>query len=331
LKRFIRNVFLLGFLIAAAAAGYVWWYLSTPLTMSQVPVSVEIPRGATLRTALNELEKAGVSVHRREFVFLTRAFGRERDLKAGMYLLSRAPTPVELLEKLTRGDVSQGEVRLIEGWTIWQFRGALDNHPDLRHDTKGLDDAEILKRIGAAEPHPEGLFFPDTYLFAKGSSDLAVLRSAYRAMQRHLAAEWQARDANVPYKTPYEALTMASIIEKETGVAAERDQIGGVLINRLRIGMRLQVDPTIIYGLGPEFDGNLRKKHLVEDAPYNTYTRAGLPPTPIAMPGLASLHAATHPAKTDAMYYVSRGDGSSHFSRNITEHNRAVTKYQLKR
>ena len=315
----------------AAIVAYGTWYLRTPLAMSQTPLEVEIPRGASLRSAVMELEKAGLQVHRRQFELLVRGFWRERDLKAGNYLLAKAPTPIELLEKLTRGDVMQAEVRLIEGWTFAQFRSALDSHADLRHDTQGLDAAEVLKRVQATEPHPEGLFFPDTYLFAKGSSDTAVLRGAYRAMQRHLAAEWQARHQNVPYRTPYEALIMASIIEKETGLPAERDQIGGVLVNRLRIGMRLQVDPTIIYGLGESFDGNLKKKHLLQDAPYNTYTRAGLPPTPIAMPGLASLRSALRPAKTDAMYYVSRGDGSSQFSRSINEHNGAVRKYQLKR
>jgi UPF0755 protein len=314
-----------------AAVGYGCWYATTPLAMRQAPLEVEIPRGASLRSIVNILENAGLRVHRREFLLLVRAFGRERDIKAGTYLLARSPTPIELLEKLTRGDVMQAEVRLIEGWTFTQFRAALDAHPDLKHDTGDLEDSEVLARLQAAEPYPEGLFFPDTYLFAKGSSDLAVLRGAYRAMQRHLAAEWQARQPSVPYRSPYEALIMASIIEKETGQPAERDQIGGVLVNRLRIGMRLQVDPTIIYGLGDSFDGNLKKKHLLEDAPYNTYTRAGLPPTPIAMPGLASLRAALQPAKTDAMYYVSRGDGSSQFSRSITDHNRAVTKYQLKR
>jgi UPF0755 protein len=178
--------------------------------------------------------------------------------------------------------------------------------------------------------HPEGLFFPDTYLFGKGASDLAVLRRSYGAMARHRKEEWEARDTTVPYRSPYEALIMASIIEKETGQAGERDMIGGVLVNRLRIGMRLQVDPTIIYGLGAAFDGNLKRSHLLEDGPYNTYTRAGLPPTPIAMPGLASLRAAVRPGKTDAMYYVSRNDGSSHFSRTLEEHNRAVARYQLR-
>jgi UPF0755 protein len=331
LKTFFKTLLALVLLGVAAVTWYGSWYLRTPLDMRQAPLEVEIPRGASLRSIVNNLENAGLQVRRREFVLLVRSFGRERDIKAGNYLLARSPTPLELLEKITRGDVMQAEVRLIEGWTFTQFRNLLDSHQDLKHDTKGLDDAEVLKRLQAAEPHPEGLFFPDTYLFAKGSSDTAVLRSAYRAMQRHLKAEWDARQPNVPYKTPYEALIMASVIEKETGQAAEREQIAGALVNRLRIGMRLQVDPTIIYGLGGDFDGNLRKKHLLEDAPYNTYTRAGLPPTPIAMPGAASLRAALRPAKTDALYYVSRGDGSSQFSRNLAEHNRAVTKYQLKR
>jgi UPF0755 protein len=331
LKALLKTLFALLFLAVPAILVYGFWYTRTPLPMKQTPLEVEIPRGAGLRTALAELQKAGLEVERRQFELLARGFGRERDIKAGNYQFARAPTPLELLDKLTRGDVTQAEVRLIEGWTFAQFRAALDAHPDLKHDSKGLGDAELLKRIQAAEPHPEGLLFPDTYLFAKGSSDIAVLRRAYRAMQRHLKAEWEARAPNVPYKSPYDALIMASIIEKETGAASEREQIGGVLVNRLRIGMRLQVDPTIIYGLGENFDGNLRKKHLLQDAPYNTYTRAGLPPTPIAMPGLASLRAAVRPAKTDAMYYVSRGDGTSQFSRNISEHNGAVRKYQLKR
>jgi UPF0755 protein len=317
-------------IVILAAGGYGAWYLTSPLSVAQLPVEVEIPRGASLRVAVERLDKAGIKVRATQFELLARAFGRSRDLKAGNYQFAAAMTPVELLEKLTRGDVTQAEVRLIEGWTFAQFRAALDASPDLRHDTLGVADAEILSRLQAAEKHPEGLFFPDTYLFAKGSSDLAVLRRAYRAMQRHLAAEWDTRQSNVPYRSAYEGLIMASIIEKETGRASERDTIGGVLINRLRIGMRLQVDPTVIYGLGATFDGNLKKIHLVTDGPYNTYTRAGLPPTPIAMPGIASLRSAMRPAKTDAFYYVSRGDGSSHFSRTIDEHNRAVAKYQLK-
>ena len=324
---------LLGLAILAliGAAGYAAWYVSTPLALASVPVEVEIPRGASLRGVMDALESAGIRVRRFEFETLARALRKERAIKAGSYEIAEPATPTELLEKLTRGDVTQAEVRLIEGWTFGQFRAALDASPDLRHDTAGLEDTQILARLQAPEPHPEGLFFPDTYLFGKGSSDLAVLRRAYLAMQRHLKREWDAKMPELPYQTPYEALIMASIIEKETGKPEERDLIGGVLVNRLRIGMRLQVDPTIIYGLGTSFDGNLKRTHLTEDGPYNTYTRAGLPPTPIAMPGLASLRSAVRPAKTDALYYVSRGDGTSQFSRNLNEHNRAVSKYQLKK
>jgi UPF0755 protein len=324
----LKTLFTLVVLAAAAVAGYGAWYLGTPVTMRKYPVEIEIPRGAGFRTAMEQLEKSGVAMRRYEFELLARAFGKVRDIKAGSYEIAQPVTPLQLLEKLTRGDVTQAEVRLIEGWTFAQFRAALDASPHLRHDTKGMDDAQILARLQATETHAEGLFFPDTYLFGKGSSDIAVLRRSYRAMARHLQDEWEARDAKVPYRTPYEALIMASIIEKETGQAGERDLIGGVLVNRLRIGMRLQVDPSVIYGLGASFDGNLKRNHLVEDGPYNTYMRAGLPPTPIAMPGLASLRSAMRPAKTDALYYVSRNDGSSQFSRTLEEHNRAVAKYQ---
>lgn len=315
-------------LAVAAAAGYAAWYVSEPLDAARLPVEVEIPRGAGFRAAVEQLEKAGIRVRPYEFELLARALRRERDIKAGSYEIAQPVTPTELLDKLTRGDVTQAEVRLIEGWTFAQLRASLDASPDLRHETTGLEDTQVLALLQAAEPHPEGLFFPDTYLFAKGSSDLRVLRRAYRAMQRHLLEEWEARSANLPYRSPYEALIMASIIEKETGKASERELIGGVLVNRLRIGMRLQADPTVIYGLGSSFDGNLKKIHLLEDGPYNTYTRAGLPPTPIAMPGLASLRSALRPGKTEALYYVSRGDGSSQFSRTLDEHNRAVNRFQ---
>jgi UPF0755 protein len=327
LKAFLALVVL----AVLAAAGYAAWYVSTPLQLARLPLDFEIAPGTGLRGAIDQLERAGVRVQRYEFELLARALRRERGVKAGSYELTQAPTPRQLLDKLTRGDVTQAEVRLIEGLTFAQFRELLNASPDLRHDSTALSDAEILTRIQAPETHPEGLFFPDTYLFARGSSDLAVLRRSYRAMQRHIKADWEGREPNLPYRSLYEALIMASIIEKETGRETERDQIAGALVNRLRIGMRLQVDPTVIYGLGASFNGNLKKVHLLTDGPYNTYTRAGLPPTPIAMPGRASLRAALHPAKTDALYYVSRGDGSSHFSRNLTEHNRAVNKYQLKR
>jgi len=325
----LKTFFLLVLLVVLAAGGYGAWYVSSPVRMAAEATEIEVPPRMGFRATVALLERSGVRVRPYHFEALARLLGRERDIKAGNYLLTQPLTPVDLLDKLTRGDVTQAEVRLIEGWTFAQLRSALDESPDIKHDTKGIEDAEILKRIQAPESHPEGLFFPDTYLFARGSSDLAVFRRAYRAMQRHLQNEWNARAPEAPYKTPYEALVMASIIEKETGRPEERNQIAGVLVNRLRIGMRLQVDPTVIYGLGAAFDGNLKRVHLLEDGPYNAYTRAGLPPTPIAMPGLASLRAALRPGKTDALYYVSRGDGTSQFSRNLNDHNRAVSKYQL--
>jgi UPF0755 protein len=311
------------------AAAYAAWYVQTPVAVSQLPVEFEIPPRSGFRAAAARIDAAGVRVGPLQFELLARALGRAHEVKAGVYELASAPTPLELLDKLSRGEVAQAEVRFIEGWDFRQLRAALDASPFLRHDTRGWPDGQVLQKLGAGETHPEGLFFPDTYAFAKRSSDLEVLRRAYEAMRRHLQREWAERDPRTPYKAPYEALIMASIVEKETGRAAERDMIGGVLVNRLRIGMMLQADPTVIYGLGESFDGNLKKIHLQTDGPYNSYTRAGLPPTPIAAPGLGALRAALKPAKTDALYYVARGDGTSEFSRTLDEHNRAVRKYQL--
>jgi UPF0755 protein len=331
LLSFLRKLFLLGFLAALAIGGYAAWYALTPIDTPRFPAEFQVTAGSGLRSTARQIEASGIPLGRYQFEILTRILGKSGEIKAGSYELTAATNPLQLLDKLTRGDVTQGGVTLIEGWTFRQFRAAMAATADLRGDSRDLQDAEILKRIGATETHPEGLFFPDTYLFGKGSSDFDVFGRAYRTMQRKLAAEWAARDPKVPFKTPYEALTMASIVEKETGAASERDMIAGVLVNRLRIGMRLQADPTVIYGMGTKFDGNLRKKDLLEDGPYNSYARAGLPPTPISMPGVASLRAAMRPAQTQAVYYVSKGDGTSQFSNTLDEHNRAVGKYQLKR
>src|SRR3989442_8505894 len=236
-------------LVMLAPAGYSAWNALSPLSVIKLPVEVEVPLGRGFRAAVDQLEHAGVAIHRREFEVLARVLGQDRDIKAGSYEIAVPLTPVELLDKLTRGDVAQAEVRLIEGWTFAQIRAALNASADLRHHSAELDDARILVQLDVPEEQPEGLFFPDTYLFAKGSSDMAVLRRAYRAMQRDLKAEWEARNASLPYRTPYEALIMASIIEKETGLAVERDMIGGVLVNRLRICLPLQRDHTGIYGL----------------------------------------------------------------------------------
>ncbi len=327
--RFLGFLLLAAVAVVVAAGAYAWWYVTTPVVVARLPIEFEVTQGASFRTAAQKIEEQGILVGRYPFELLARVLQRDADIKAGSYELTASVTPMQLLDKLTRGDVTQADVKVIEGWTFRQMRAALDASPFLRHDTLGLVDAEVLKRLGAVESHPEGLFFPDTYLFSKGASDLRVLHRAYGAMSRHLAQEWGARDSSVPYHSPYEALIMASIVEKETGRASERERIAGVLVNRLRIGMLLQVDPSVIYGLGDRFDGNLKKIHLLTDGPYNTYTRAGLPPTPIALTGQASLRAALRPAKTDSLYYVARGDGTSAFSRTLEEHNRAVRKYQL--
>ncbi len=327
---YVRLILALAFLGLLAAAGYGAWYVTTPVQVAALPLQFEIPAGSGLRAAVRRMEQAGVEVRPLQFELLARALGREPEIRAGYYEITAPVTPLELLDKLARGEVMQAELQLIEGSTFGQLRAALNASSVLRHDTAGLSDAELLKRVGASEWHPEGLFFPDTYVFARGASDLTVLRRAYRVMQKQLSQEWAQRTANVPYRTPYEALIMASIVEKETGRAEDREQIAGVLVNRLRIRMALQTDPTVIYGLGERFDGNLKKVHLKTDGPYNTYTRPGLPPTPIALPGQASLRAALRPASTSALYYVSRGDGTSQFSRTLKEHNRAVSQYQPK-
>ena len=327
--RSLRILLSVAILATLAAWAYGAWYVYAPVPVASLPVEFEVPAGSSLRATARSLERAGLVTRPLHFEIYARMTGRADQIKAGNYEITAPASPAALLDKLTRGAVMQAELRIIEGWNVLQLRATLDASPYLRHDSESLGDVELLARIGATEHHPEGLFFPDTYLFARGSSDLAVLRRAYHAMQRHLAEEWTQRAADVPYKTPYEALVMASIVEKETGRAEERERIAGVLVNRLRIGMALQTDPTVIYGLGKDFDGNLKRIHLTSDGPYNTYTRPGLPPTPIALPGLASLRAALRPAPTKALYYVSRGDGTSEFSRNLEEHNRAVSKYQL--
>ena len=274
-------------------------------------------------------------VHADLLVALARLSGRDTQIKAGSYEIENGITPLALIDKLTRGDVTMQELGIPEGWTFRQFRAALDAHAGVVHATQGMDDAALLASLergggSSASPpiHPEGWFFPDTYLFAKGAKDIDILRRAHRAMKKRLATEWERRAPGLPYANSYEALIMASIVEKETGQAKERPQIAGVFVNRMRRGMLLQTDPTIIYGLGAGFDGNLRKRDLQADGPYNTYTRAGLPPTPIALPGLAAIQAALKPARTDALFFVARGDGTHEFSATLEAHNRAVNKYQ---
>lgn len=326
--RLIKNLLILAVLLGVAVCGGFYWWLSTPLALPGESQEFHVTYGNGLRAAAREVAAAGVPVNPWGLVALGKLLRLETAIKAGSYEINRGTTPLDLLRKLTSGDVTQGELVLIEGWTFRQIRARLDAHPDIRHDTLGLPEAEIMRLLGAPTATAEGLFFPDTYLFAKQTRDVDILARAYRAMQRHLAREWEARAANLPYADPYQALTMASIVEKETGRELDRPLVAAVFVNRLRQGMRLQTDPTVIYGVGDSFDGNLRRRDLQSDTPYNTYTRAGLPPTPIAMPGLASLQSALHPAPSKALYFVARGDGSSHFSQTLDEHNQAVNRYQ---
>lgn len=307
------------------------YFATTPLQLGQKPYEFTIKHGSSLRSVARQFTDEKLIVEPWSFVLLVRMLGKANEIKAGNYLVENDPTPYRLFLMITRGDVSQSQVTFIEGWTFRQVRKALEDNPAVRHDTTGLSDTELLSRIAVREPHPEGLFFPDTYNFGSGMSDIAILKRAYRIMQTRLEEAWQAREPGLPYATPYEALIMASIVEKETGQASERPLIAAVFVNRLRIGMRLQTDPTVIYGLGSGFDGNLRKRDLLDDTPYNTYTRGGLPPTPIAMPGWESVQAALHPAKSSALYFVAKGNGTHQFSTSLAEHNRAVSRYQLNR
>ena len=315
-------------LLAAAAAGTAWWWLHQPMQLAQPVLELDIEPGTTPRGVAQEVVKAGVRTDARLLYAWFRVSGKDRLIKAGNYELAAGVTPHELLLKLARGEASLKALTIVEGWNWRQVRAALAREEFLRKDSASLTDEAIMAELDRPGIAPEGRFFPDTYTYAKGSSDLAVLRRALHAMDRRLADAWAMRTSDTPLKSADEALTLASIVEKETGKAADRALIAGVFINRLRVGMLLQTDPTVIYGLGEKFDGNLRRRDLQADTPWNTYTRAGLPPTPIAMPGKAALMAAVQPEATRALYFVARGDGSSHFSATLDEHNRAVNRYQ---
>jgi UPF0755 protein len=324
LKRLLLAITLAAILFIA----WLYLHVHSSITLPTTPYEFSIRPGSNLKQVAQQLADAGVIRTQWSLILLARYLNQESAIKAGDYQLTRNLTQIALLKYLTQGDAKQTEIKFIEGWTFAQLRRALNEHPAIKNDTVDLTDQEILQRIGASETIAEGLFFPDTYYFIKGDSDISILQRAYQTMQNHLHASWALRTESLPLTTPYEALILASIIEKETGIASDRAEIAGVFINRLRKGMRLQTDPTIIYGLGQQFDGNLRKQDLLADQAYNTYTRAGLPPTPIALPSLASIRAALNPAETDALYFVSKGNGESQFSTNLTEHNKAVNKYQ---
>lgn len=328
IKRLTR---ILLFLLCAALAGATGWltyYANMPLQLPKAPIEFSLKPGSSLKTAAKQLTDIGVLQEPWNFVALGRLLGKAGEIKAGNYELNHDLSPYSLLTKLTKGDFTQREIVFIEGWTFSQIRETLNNYDGIRHDSVKLSDKEILEHLGAGESSPEGLFFPDTYHFSEGVSDLTILKRAYQTMKTNINVAWAARAPDLSLANAYEALIVASIVEKETGQATERRMIAAVMINRLRRGMKLQSDPTVIYGMGQDFDGNIHKRDLENDTIYNTYTRTGLPPTPIAMPGLASIQATLNPADSKALYFVSRGDGTSYFSETLEEHNRAVTKYQ---
>lgn len=326
----ILTIVLAGMLLAAIAV-YIDYrtFLDSPLNVPEEGVEFTVAPGASITTIGRELEERGVLRSALYWHAYARLSGLAAHIKAGEYAITREATPRSLLDTLVAGRVIQYSLTVVEGWTFRQMMEAINNNDRLEHTLKGLDDATIMERLGHPGEHPEGRFFPDTYHFPRGTTDLAFSERAYETMEKRLQEVWEKRAPDLPLKTPYEALILASIIEKETGLASERREIAGVFIRRLRKGMLLQTDPTVIYGVGDGFDGNLQRKHLETDTPYNTYTRKGLPPTPIALPGEDSLAAAVNPASGDALYFVAKGDGSHVFSSTIEEHNRAVRKYQL--
>jgi len=314
-------------LIAVLAAAGVWQWLHRPLNLAAPSVELSVEPGTNPAEVARAWVAAGVDADPKLLYQWFRLSGQAKQIRAGSYEVHAGITPYELLDKMVRGDQVLEQLRLIEGWNWRQVRAALAAAPALKSRTAALSDAEIMAALGDPGVAPEGRFFPDTYAYSRGVSDLTVLKRAHEAMKKRLAAAWRQRAAELPLKSPEEALVLASIVEKETGAPTDRSRVAAVFVNRLRAGMPLQTDPTVIYGLGEGFDGNLRKRDLLADTPFNTYTRGGLPPTPIAMPGVASLQAALHPAPVKALYFVSRGDGSSEFSDDLAAHNRAVNKY----
>ena len=324
----MKRIFILFILLITLATAGLFYYAYQPLSPHDTPMEFDLKQGGSLKSAARDMRQAGLLEHEWRFVLLARLLGKAQQLKAGNFKLKQDVTPLRLIEIITKGEFSHRKISIIEGWTFKQFRNTLNSNRYIAHNTLTLSDTEILQRIGASESHPEGLFFPDTYKFVSGSSDLAIFKIAYRTMKQRLQEAWDERDDDLPFKSPYQALILASIVEKETGVASDRSLIAGVFVNRLRKRMLLQTDPTVIYGLGEKFDGNLRRRDLHADSAYNTYLRRGLTPTPIALPGMAALQATLHPAKTKALYFVARGDGSSQFSTNLRSHNNAVNRYQ---
>ncbi|TBR39195.1 MULTISPECIES: endolytic transglycosylase MltG [Dyella] len=335
-RAFGRGLSVLILLALAAMVAYGWWDFSrfsrTPLHVTQVGQSIDVGKGSSLRDVVGQLREQGLDAHHplywRALAEQMRVAGK---LHAGEYAIVAGMTPRDMLNNMAAGKVLQRNFTIVDGWSFRDVRQALARADKLKQDVAGLDDAAIMAKLGAPGETPEGRFLPETYAYVKGDSDLDVLRRAYAAMSKTVDVLWAQRDKDLPLATPYDALILASIVEKETGRADERPRIAGVFIRRLQLHMLLQTDPTVIYGMGESYAGNIRRADLTTDTPYNTYTRAGLPPTPIAMPGRPAIEAALHPAQGKELYFVARGDGSHVFSSTLDEHNRNVACYQLKR
>jgi UPF0755 protein len=315
-------------LTAGAGGAYLWRCFERPLQMSAERVEVRVANGASARTIAHAVRAAGVELNELEFIAMARATGATRSLRAGRYGIERGMSMRTLVEMIKRGEVLRERLTIVEGTTFRELRAQFASTSELQHDTAKLSDQNLLQAIGASEKNPEGLFAPDTYVFDPGSSDLDLYRRAYRMQAERVAQAWDARAPDLPYRDAYEALIMASLVEKETGQATERRRVAAVFVNRQRRGMPLQTDPSVIYGLGDRFDGRLYRKDLDQDTPYNTYVRPGLPPTPIALPGRAAIEAALNPETTQDLYFVARGDGTSQFSATLAEHQRAVDRFQ---
>lgn len=331
LKSLIISLVLLALVGAVAIGAGAWYWVNSPVAVSDDRIVFTVEPGNRLRTIAQRMNQAGIAVQEDAFVLLGRFTGHDTSVQAGAYEALRGDTPLVLLERMARGEMVQTRLTLVEGWTYQRIRQALREHPDVKQTLAGVSDQELLDRLGVQASSPEGLFNPDTYVFVPGTTDFDILKNAYQSQRTLLEELWAQRPDDLPLATPYEALILASIVEKETGHSADRGRVAGVFINRLRIGMPLQTDPTVIYGMGDNYQGRIRKKDLQTDTPWNTYTRRGLPPTPIASPGRAALQATLNPDEHGFYYFVARGDGTSEFSRNLSEHNRAVRKFILGR
>ena len=334
MAKFIKRLFVWSILAAILLVAILVYQLLQfkhgSIALPQQPTVFLIKSGSNIKSIAQDLVRQKIIEDPWLFILLAKVKGVETRVRAGEYQIKAEMTPDDLLEKFTQGSSIQYNLTVIEGWTFRQMLAAIADDPIIEHTLEGKTNEEIMNLLGYPEQHPEGLFFPDTYRFPKGTSDVDFLRRAYQVMQKHLSREWNQRASGLPLDSSYDALILASIIEKETGAGFERPLISGVFIQRMKKNMRLQTDPTIIYGLGEKFDGDIRFRDLKKDTPYNTYLHAGLTPTPIALPGLGAIRAALHPAKTQALYFVSRGDGTHHFSATLEEHNAAVKRYQLK-